>query len=109
MLKIKNIYDVIKDIFKSVSDVGLDDITWEGLKDYVMQQKVFHTEMFENADGYGIDPKDSNVEAIHAYCDDGEDEYSEVIFKKDGSAYICKFDETFVWNQQLLNKSKENN
>ena len=51
---LKTIYDVIKDIFKSASDVGLDDITWEELKDYVMQQNVFHTEMFENTDGYGI-------------------------------------------------------
>ena len=33
---IKNIYDVIKDIFKSASDVGLEDITWEELKDYLM-------------------------------------------------------------------------
>ena len=99
---IKTIYDVIKDIFKSASNVGLDDITWEELKDYVMQQNVFHTEMFENADGYGIDPKDSNVETIHACCDDGEDESSEVIFRKDGTAYIVNLDETFVWNQQLF-------
>ena len=42
---IKTIYDVIKDIFKTASDVGLDDITWEELKDYVVQQNVFHTEM----------------------------------------------------------------
>lgn len=53
---LKTIHDVIKDIFKSASDVDLPDITWEELKDYVMQQNVFHTEMFENADGYGIDP-----------------------------------------------------
>ena len=33
---IKNIYDVIKDIFKSASDVDLLDITWEELKDYLM-------------------------------------------------------------------------
>ena len=33
---IKNIFDVIKDIFKSASDVDLPDITWEELKDYVM-------------------------------------------------------------------------
>ena len=99
---IKTIYDVIKDIFKSASDVDLPDITWEELKDYVMQQNVFHTEIFENADGYGIDPKDPNVETIHAYCDDGEDEYSETIFRKDGTAYIVNLDETFIWNQQLF-------
>ena len=99
---IKTIYDVIKDIFKSASDVGLEDITWEELKDYVMQQNVFHTEMFENADGYGIDPKDPNVETIHACCDDGEDEYSETIFRKDGTAYIVNLEETFIWNWQLF-------
>ena len=44
---IKNIFDVIKEIFKSASDVGLDDITWEELKDYVVQQKVFHTWTFD--------------------------------------------------------------
>lgn len=103
---IKNIYDVIKDIFKSASDVGLDDITWEELKDYVMQQNVFHTEMFENADGYGIDPHSLEVETIHACCDDGEDEYSETIFRKDGTAYIVNLDETFIWNQQLFDASK---
>ena len=99
---IKNIYDVIKDIFKSASDVGLDDITWEELKDYVMQQNVFHTEMFENVDGYGIDPKDPNVETIHAYRDDGEHEHSQTIFRKDGTAYLINLDETFIWNQQLF-------
>ena len=99
---IKIIYDVIKDIFKTASDVDLPDITWEELKDYVMQQNVFHTEMFENADGYGIDPHSLDVETIHAYCDDGEDEYSETIFRKDGTAYIVNLDETFIWNQQLF-------
>ena len=99
---IKNIYDVIKDIFKSASDVELDDITWEELKDYVMQQNVFHTEMFENADGYGIDPHSLEVETIHACCDDGEDEYSETIFYKDGTARIVNINEIFVWNQQLF-------
>ena len=33
---IKNIYDVIKNIFKSASDVDLPDITWEEFKDYFM-------------------------------------------------------------------------
>lgn len=99
---LKTIYDVIKDIFKSASDVDLPDITWEELKDYVMQQNVFHTEMFENADGCGIDPHSSDVEVIHGFCDDGEDEYSETIFRKDGTAYIVNLDETFVWNQQLF-------
>ena len=102
---IKTIYDVIKDIFKSASDVGLEDITWEELKDYVMQQNVFHTEMFQNADGYGIGTDDPNVETIHGYCDDGEDEYSEVIFKKDGTAHIVKLDETFIWNRQLFDEN----
>ena len=99
---IKTIYDVIKDIFKSVSDVDLLDITWEELKDYVMQQNVFHTEMFENADGYGIDPHSSEVEVIHGFCDDGEDEYSETIFYKDGTARIVNINETFIWNWQLF-------
>jgi hypothetical protein len=103
---IKNIYDVIKDIFKSASDVGLDDITWEELKDYVMRQNVFHTEMYQNADNQGIDPHSSDVETIHGYCDDGEVEYSEVIFRKDGTAYIVTTDETFIWNQQLFDASK---
>ena len=99
---IKTIYDVIIDIFKSASDVGLDDIIWEELKDYVVQQNVFHTCTFENADGYGINLKNPNVETIHGICDDGEDEYSEVIFRKDGTAYIVNLDETFIWNQQLF-------
>lgn len=99
---IKNIYGVIKDIFKTASDVDLPDITWEELKDYVMQQNVFHTEMFENADGYGIDPHSLDVETIHACCDDGEDEYSETIFRKDGTARIVNINEIFVWNQQLF-------
>lgn len=103
---IKTIYDVIKDIFKSASDVGLDDITWEELKDYVLEQKVFHTWMFKNADGYGIDPKSPNVETIRGFCDDGEDECSETIFYKDGTAYIVNLDETFVWNQQLFDESR---
>jgi hypothetical protein len=98
---IKNIYDVIKDIFKSASEAGLDDITWEELKDNVLEQKVSHTWMYENADGYGIDPHSSEVETIHGICDDGEDEYSETIFRKDGTAYIVNLDETFIWNQQL--------
>lgn len=102
---IKTIYDTIKDIFKSASDVGLEDITWEELKDYALQQKVFHTWTFENADGFGIDPKDPNVETVHGICDDGEDEYSEVIFRKDGSAYIANLDEIFVWNQQLFDET----
>lgn len=67
-----------------------------------MQQNVFHTEIFENADGYGIDPHSSDVEVIHGFCDDGEDEYSETIFYKDGTAYIVNLDETFIWNQQLF-------
>lgn len=58
--------------------------------------------MFENADGYGIDPHSSDVEVIHGFCDDGEDEYSETIFYKDGTAYIVNLDETFIWNQQLF-------
>ena len=103
---IKNIYGVIKDIFKSASDVGLDDITWEELKDYILEQKVFHTWMFENADGYGIDPKDPNVETIHGICDDGEDEYSETIFYKDGTARIVNINEIFVWNQQLFEATR---
>jgi len=99
---IKTIYDVIKDIFKSASDVGLDDITWDELKDYVLEQKVFHTWTFENADGYGIDTHSSDVETIHGICDDGEDEYSETIFYKDGTARIVNINEIFVWNQQLF-------
>ena len=99
---IKNIFDVIKDIFKSASDVGLDDITWEELKDYVMQQNVFHTEAFDSADHRGIDPHSSEVEVIHRFCDDGEDEYSETIFYKDGTARIVNINEIFVWNQQLF-------
>lgn len=99
---IKNIYDVIKDIFKTVSDVGLEDLTFDELKKYVLEQKVFHTWTFENADGYGIGQDDSNVETIHGICDDGEDEYSETIFYKDGTARIVNINEIFVWNQQLF-------
>lgn len=103
---IKTIYDVIKDIFKSASDVDLEDIAWEELKDYVLEQKIFHTWTFENADGYGIDTYSSDVETIHGIFDNGEDEYSEVIFRKDGTAYIVNLDETFVWNQQLFDENK---
>lgn len=99
---IKTIYDAIKDIFKTVSDVGLEDLTFDELKKYVLEQKVFRTWTFENADGYGIDPKDSNVETVHGICDDGEDEYSETIFYKDGTACIVNLDETFIWNQHLF-------
>lgn len=103
---IKTIYDVIKDIFKTISDFGLEDITFDKLKKYVLQQQVFHTCISKNADGYGINLKNSNVETIHGICDDGEDEYSEVIFRKDGTAYIVNLDETFIWNQRLFDENK---
>lgn len=100
---IKTIYDVIKDIFKTVPFVGLEDLTFDELKEYVSQQSVFHTCTFENVDGFGIDSKEPNVETIHGICDDGEDNYSEVIFRKDGTAYIVNLDEIFIWNRQLFN------
>lgn len=50
--------------------------------------------------------KRPNVETIHGIYDDGKDKRSEVIFRKDGTAYIVNLDETFVWNQQLFDKSK---
>lgn len=65
---LKTIHDVIKDIFKTASDVDLHDITWEELKDYVMQQNVFHTEAFDSVDHQGIDPHSCEVETIHASC-----------------------------------------
>ena len=98
---IKTIFDVIKDIFKTASDVGLEDITFDELKEFVSRQNIFHTKMFQNADGYGIGADDPNVKTIHGYFDDGENEYSEVVFKKDGTALIVETDETFIWNKQL--------
>ena len=98
---IKTIYDVIKDIFKTASDVGLEDITFDELKEYALRQNVFHIWTFENADGYGIGQDDPNVETIHGIFDDGENEYSEVIFRKDGTAHIVETNEVFIWNQQL--------
>ena len=79
----------------------MEDITFDELKEYALRQNVFHTCTFENADGYGIGMNEPNVETIHGIFDDGENEYSEVIFRKDGTAYIVETDEVFVWNQQL--------
>ena len=101
---IKTIYDVIKDIFKTASDVGLEDITFDELKKYALRQNVFHTWTFENADGYGIGTDDPKVETIHGVFDDGENEYSEVIFRKDGTAHIIETNEVFIWNQQLYER-----
>ena len=43
------------------------------------------------------------VDLQYSVChDDGEDEYSETIFYKDGTARIVNINEIFVWNQQLF-------
>ena len=103
---IKTIYDVIKDIFKTASDVDLEDMSFDELKEYALKQNVFHTWSYQNAEGYGIGTDDPNVETIHGYCDDGENEYSEVIFRKDGTAHIVAPNEVFIWNQQLYEKGE---
>ena len=91
---IKPTFEIIKERYSNLK------LCFKHLGENVSKDENFHTVMFEDINGKGIDMNDSKVEEIHAWFDNGVDD-AEVIFKKDGTAIFKDNSEIiFEWKHK---------
>ena len=88
-------FEMIKEKYSNIN------VDFNALKDMIMKDENFHTMTISDSDGNNVNFDNPNFEQIHGYYDNEDDDYAEVIFRKDGTAHIVETNEVFIWNQRL--------